>query len=236
MVYNRPSAYPQELMKQGLHLAIIPDGNRRWAREHKLESVWNGHEKAVENFKTLSDWCRKDPRVSMLTVWCFSTENWKRDAKEVEKLMTMLEEYLKREQPNLLKEKTRFVHSGRRDRIPASLKKIIEQTEETTKDQTDFVLNLAVDYGGKDEVVRALKKLSGEPTEDSIRSNLDHPELPDIDLILRSSGEQRTSNFFLWQSAYAEWIFNEKYFPDIGTDDVDAALKEYESRKRRFGS
>lgn len=226
-----------------LHLAIIPDGNRRWAKEHKLEAVWKGHEKAVENFRTLTDWCRKDPRVNVLTVWCFSTENWKRDKKEISMLMTMLEEYLRKEGRELKENHTRFVHSGRRDRIPTSLRTLIEQTEEATKDETGFTLHLAVDYGGKDEVVRAIEKLHTQTvraslpavTEESIRQHLDHPELPAIDIILRSSGEQRTSNFFLWQSAYAEWIFSPKYFPDIGVDDLDAALKEYERRKRRFG-
>ncbi len=229
--------------KQSLHLAIIPDGNRRWAKEHKLEAVWKGHEKAVENFRTLTDWCRKDPRVGILTVWCFSTENWKRDAKEISMLMTMLEDYLAEEGREFKKNHTRFVHSGRRDRIPSSLRKLIENTEKETTNETEFTLHLAVDYGGKDEVVRAMQKLHAtteQPSpaaewEEKIRENLDHPELPDIDLVLRSSGEQRTSNFFLWQSAYAEWVFSPKYFPDIGNDDLDAAVKEYDRRKRRFG-
>ena len=223
-----------------LHLAIIPDGNRRWAREHKLEAVWKGHEVAIENFRTLTDWCRKDPRVSTLTVWCFSTENWKREEKEISMLMKMLEDYLRKEKNELKANGTRFVHSGRRDRIPATLKKMIEETEEETKNENKFTLHLAVDYGGKDEVMRAFHKAVAHEKktamkEEDLRNHLDHPELPDIDLILRSSGEQRTSNFFLWQSAYAEWIFSPKYFPDIGNDDLDEALKEYEKRKRRFG-
>ncbi len=227
-----------------LHLAIIPDGNRRWAREKGFMNVWKGHEVAVDNFRTLTDWCRKDPRVSALTVWCFSTENWKREPREIAELMTMLESYLKKEAKDLRENHTRFLHSGRRDRIPESLKKIIEQTEHETKNETGFTLHLAVDYGGKDEVTRAVNKLCATRyplpadftfEESDIRSAIDHPELPDIDVILRSSGEQRTSNFFLWQSAYAEWIFSPKYFPDIGVDDLDEALQEYEKRKRRFG-
>ena len=224
-----------------LHLAIIPDGNRRWAREHKLEAVWKGHEKAIENFRTLTDWCRKDSRISILTVWCFSTENWKRNEKEISMLMTMLEDYLRKEKYELKENGTRFVHSGRRDRIPETLKKMIEETEEETKNETAFTLHLAVDYGGKDEVMRAFHKAMTHEkktamTEEDLRNHLDHPELTDIDLILRSSGEQRTSNFFLWQSAYAEWIFSPKYFPDIGVSDLDEAVKEYERRKRRYGS
>lgn len=220
-----------------LHLAIIPDGNRRWAREHKFAHVWKGHERAVENFRTLTEWCRKDPRVNALTVWCFSTENWKRDKREIDELMTMLESYLRREREEFIKEKTRFVHSGRRDRLPKSLVQLIEEVEKETNDQTGFTLHLAVDYGGKDEVSRAVSKMPEKDTvtEEDIRQYLDHPELPNIDVILRSSGEQRTSNFFLWQAAYSEWVFNPKHFPDIGTEDLDEALKEYEGRKRRFG-
>lgn len=232
------------MLEKPLHLAIIPDGNRRWAREHKFAHVWKGHERAVENFRTLTDWCRKDPRVNVLTVWCFSTENWKRDPKEIEELMTMLESYLKKEAHGLAQNNTRFVHSGRRDRLPKSLISVIEETEAMTKDMTGFTLHLAVDYGGKDEVTRAVNKLlaSRQPlpagsafTENDLRSAMDHPELADIDLILRSSGEQRTSNFFLFQAAYAEWVFSPKHFPDIGNADLDAAIVEYERRKRRFG-
>ena len=229
-----------------LHLAIIPDGNRRWAKEHKLEAVWKGHEIAIENFRTLTEWCRKNPRISVLTVWCFSTENWKRDEKEVTMLMTMLEDYLRKEGESLLKENTRFLHSGRRDRLPKSLVKLIEETEEKTKDCTAFTLHLAVDYGGKDEILRAMNKLltthyslPTQPntpiTEESLRASLDQPSLPDIDIILRSSGEYRTSNFFLFQAAYSEWIFSQKYFPDITMNDLENAVKEYERRKRRFG-
>lgn len=220
-----------------LHLAIIPDGNRRWAREKGFMNVWRGHEVAVENFRTLTEWCRNDPRVAALTVWCFSTENWKRPKAEVDALMRMLETYLKKERDEFKKKHTRFTHSGRRDRIPASLKAVIEETEELTKNEAGFTLHLAVDYGGIDEITRAVRKLPdpSQATQASIRATLDHPELPDIDLVLRSSGEQRTSNFFLFQTTYAEWIFSPKYFPDIAASDLDEALKEYDRRKRRFG-
>lgn len=219
-----------------LHLAIIPDGNRRWARKRSL-LPWNGHEKAVENFRTLTDWCREDPRVSILTVWCFSTENWKRDQKEIDKLMKLLEDYLQRERDDLKKNHTRLLHSGRTDRIPTSLAALINDVSEETADETAFTLHLAVDYGGQDEIVRAAQRIdnSENVTEESFRSHLDHPELPDMDLVIRTSGEFRTSNFFLWQSAYAEWIFTEKYFPDFGTEDLEEALSEYERRSRRIG-
>lgn len=227
-----------ETKKQRLHFAIIPDGNRRWAREKGFASVWKGHEKAVENFNTLTEWLRKDGRVNILTLWCFSTENWKRDKKEIDKLMTMLEEYLQKEKNTFIEKKTRFVHSGRKDRIPPSLRTIIEESEELSKDQKEYTLHLALDYGGKDELVRAVQKIkdTSSITEESFRSFLDHPELSDIDIVFRSSGEQRISNFFLWQTAYSEWIFSPKYFPDVTTADLEEALDEYEKRKRRFGS
>jgi undecaprenyl diphosphate synthase len=209
---------------------------------------WKGHERAVENFRSITEWCRNDPRVGTLTVWCFSTENWKRDPEEIKKLMAMLEDYLRKERKGFLEKKTRFLHSGRRDRIPASLATLIGEVEEETKDQTEFTLHLAVDYGGKDEIVRAVDKCIHEQTnkrtnehpqtpltEQQLHTYLDHPSLPDIDLILRSSGEQRTSNFFLWQTTYAEWVFSEKLFPEIKVKDIERAIEELERRKRRFG-
>lgn len=223
------------MTEKKLHLAIIPDGNRRWAKARMLRP-WNGHEKAIENFRTLTEWCRKNPRISVLTVWCFSTENWKREKTEVDELMRILEEYLRWERKGFLSEQTRFVHSGRKDRLPATLMQLIQDVEEETKDQTGFTLNLAVDYGGKDEILRAIQKLEHtHVTEKDLRSALDHPEIPDMDIIIRTSGESRTSNFFLWQSAYAEWIFSPKLFPDIHTGDLEEAVREFDNRKRRFG-
>lgn len=220
-----------------IHLAIIPDGNRRWAKKRLLQP-WKGHETAIENFRSITDWCRKDSRVSVLTVWCFSTENWKRDPKEIGMLMNIYEDYLNRERKTFVANKTRFLHSGRLDRIPPSLAALIKEVEDETKDQTEFTLNLAVDYGGKDELIRAIKKIDdpATATEDSFRALLDHPDLPDIDLILRTSGEQRTSNFFLWESTYAEWVFLDKLFPDLTAQDVKKAIDDFAKRTRRFGS
>lgn len=217
-----------------LHIAVIPDGNRRWAKTRTLKP-WEGHKVAVENFRTLTEWCRNDPRISVLTVWCFSTENWKRDEKEISMLMNMLEEYLQKERSVFLENNTRFVHSGRKDRIPKSLAALIRDVEDETNAQTDLTLHLAVDYGGMDEVTRAVNALNEEATPESIRAHLDHPELPDIDLIIRTSGECRTSNFFLWQAAYAEWEFLDKFFPDFDTNDLDTCVSKFAERTRRFG-
>lgn len=219
-----------------IHVAIIPDGNRRWAKRRLLQP-WKGHEEAVDNFRTLTDWCRQDGRVGTLTVWCFSTENWKRDPEEIQRLMDMLERYLKNERKSLVEKKTRFLHSGRKDRLPPSLVRLMDEVAEETKDQTGFTLHLAVDYGGKDELLRAMRKLDKtEATEESIRAALDQPSVPDIDLIVRTSGEQRTSNFFLWQSTYAEWLFVDKFFPDFSDLDLQDAVDNFAKRTRRFGA
>lgn len=232
---------PAPSSPSGLHIGIIPDGNRRWAKARAWHP-WQGHEKAIENFRTITDWCQADPRIAVLTVWCFSTENWKRDPKEVAKLMTIFENYLQKERPTFQQKQIRLLHSGRKDRIPASLANLLQTIEEETKHFSEFTLHLAVDYGGKDEILRAIDKFksyqltatSSQPA-DPIHEHLDHPELPDIDLIIRTSGEQRTSNFFLWQSAYAEWIFLDKLFPDFSTDDLKSAVDGFAKRSRRFG-
>jgi undecaprenyl diphosphate synthase len=220
-----------------LHIAIIPDGNRRWAKAKGMRA-WNGHEKAIANFREISDWCRNDPRIGTLTVWCFSTENWKRDPAEIAKLMELLEEYIKQERPNLAKYRTRLLHSGRNDRIPPSLAKLIRDVSEESKQYDDFTLHLAIDYGGKDEVLRAMRRIENPSTltDELLRSHLDHPEVPDIDLIVRTSGEKRTSNFFLWQSAYAEWEFVDKFFPDFTVEDLEKAVSDFAARTRRFGA
>jgi len=230
--------------EQKLHIAIIPDGNRRWAKTHALHP-WDGHKKAIENFRLLTEWCHDDPRVSVLTIWCFSTENWKRDKREVDMLMQLLEVHLQKERALLEKNNTRFVHSGRKDRIPAQLAKLIEDVEEESKNRTASTLHLAIDYGGKDELLRAMQKMAtseraNERTNNTIAENifcsfLDHPELPDIDLIVRTSGEKRTSNFFLWQSAYSEWSFVEKKFPDFTAEDLANEVDAFMTRSRRFG-
>jgi len=218
-----------------LHIAIIPDGNRRWAKALSL-LPWDGHKKAIENFRTVTEWCEKDDRISVLTVWCFSTENWKRDPEEISKLMQMLEEYLQKERATFKENNTRFLHSGRKDRIPETLKNLIDDVEEETANCSGFTLHLAVDYGGKNEIERAIEKTNFQHFNIStFQDYLDQPCLPDIDLIIRTSGEHRTSNFFLWQSTYAEWDFIDKRFPDFTTVDLQKSVDQFSSRTRRFG-
>ena len=219
-----------------LHLAIIPDGNRRWAKKHAL-NPWEGHRKATENLQEILDYSRKNPEISVLTVWGFSTENWRRDPKMIDNLMKMLEEYLLNQREYLHRYHIRVFHSGRTDHFSPSLGTLLEEIIEETKTYTDFSLNLALDYGGKDEILRAIHRMndSSAATEESLRALLDNPELPDIDCIIRTAGEMRTSNFFLWQSTYAEWIFAKKYFPDFTVSDFKEAIEEFRKRTRRFG-
>ena len=229
-----------------LHLAIIPDGNRRWAKS-KMMMPWKGHEKAVKNFKSILSWCEQNKKISILTIWCFSTENWKRDKKEKDILFNILLEYLHEERSTFIEKKIRLMHSGRKDRIPKNLINLIDNISNETKDNNKFILHLALDYGGKDEICRAVKKATSKvinleeiqnifTKDDCLKPYLDQPSLPDIDLIIRTSGEIRTSNFFLWQSTYAEWIFTEILFPDFTKVNLKKCIKEYFTRKKRFGS
>jgi len=219
-----------------IHLAIIPDGNRRWAKERGLDP-WKGHEKALEGFRIILDWIKKRDDIGVLTLWCFSTENWSRNEKEVSALMRLFEQYLREEKGRLVKNDIRFVHSGRKDRFPKSLASVIAELEDATKDCKKYTLHIALDYGGRDELVRAVKKIQGSDiTEETLRAHLDHPELPDIDLAIRTGGEMRFSNFSLWQTAYAEWMFLDKYFPDITTEDLDDCVTRFLKRQRRYGA
>ncbi len=219
-----------------IHLAIIPDGNRRWARQHTLKP-WKGHEVGMQQAKKLIDWAFGDPRVLMLTLWGLSTENWNRNREELKQLMRIYEELLQGERKKFVKNQTRFTHSGRLDRIPATLAELILAIEAETKYYKTFTLNFAIDYGGKDDIMRAIRNITNfkSVSEESFRSLLDIPDLPDIDLIVRTSGEQRLSNFFFWQAAYAELWFTPKYFPDLEPNDLNLAVTDYYSRQRRFG-
>lgn len=152
--------------------------------------------------------------------------------------MQMLEDYLAKERKGFLEQGTRLCHAGRKDRIPESLAKLIAEVEEETKEQTEFTLQLAVDYGGKNDILRATSACESKNlsvNEDTLKQHLDGADLPDIDLIIRTSGEHRTSNFFLWQAAYAEWDFLNKFFPDFTVEDLKTCVDTFADRTRRFG-
>ena len=223
------------------HIAIIPDGNRRWAKAHNLPTL-AGHKKGFEVAVKIGRKIRS-LGINTLTMWAFSTENWNRTPKEVSYLIKMYEIFVEKNLKEALKEKIRIIHIGRKDRIPKSLLEKLKKSEEKTKDFSDYVLNIAIDYGGRDEIVRSIKKISNfkfqisNLTEDNFSQFLDtaNQPYPNPDLIIRTSGEQRTSGLMIWQAAYAEYIFLQKHFPDLKDEDIELAIEEYSARQRRFG-
>ncbi len=221
------------------HIAIIPDGNRRWARANGM-TTYEGHQKGFEVISDLGKHIRA-LGIPVFTVWAFSTENWKREKGEVTYLMQIFERWFESNLKTARKESIRIIHIGRRDRIPASLRKTIEKCESETRDFTAHTLIVALDYGGQDEIVRAtqhaMSTSSVIQTPDDMAAHLDTRSLlyPNPDLVIRTSGETRTSGFMLWQTAYSEWIFLNKHLPDMNRDDLDECVAEYEQRQRRFG-
>ena len=227
------------------HVVILPDGNRRWARERGLDTI-EGHK---AGYKKLIDLCRwaKDRGVKAVTAFGFSTENWNRPKKEVQYLMNLLEtglrenfsEETKKAKAKELGIRVRII--GQTERLPQSLQKIIREVEEYTKANTKLYLNLAISYGGRWDIVQAAKKIigkgikPGELTEELFNEHLTTGDLPDPDLFIRTGGEQRLSNLVIWQAAYAELYFCPKYWPDFSEEDFDNALAEYARRQRRFG-
>lgn len=220
------------------HLAIIPDGNRRWARERGLPTL-EGHRKGFDAFKDISRTAR-DLGIHTLTIWGFSTENWKRDKKEVDYLMDLFEKIIGDFSGELIEDEVRFVHLGRKDRLPKSLVTKISALEEKTKSFSKHVFNVALDYGGQDEILRASEKLKAanlEVTSENLDQFLDTTDQPhpNPDLIIRTSGEMRTSGLMIWQAAYAEFYSEPDHFPDFNKEKLVRALEEYSRRERRFG-
>ena len=223
------------------HVAIIPDGNRRWARERNLPT-FEGHRRGFDNMLNVGKKAR-EMGVKVFTLWAFSTENWKRAVDEVGYLMNLYEQAIDVQLKTALKDKTRIVHLGRKERLPFTLRrKIIRAEEETAKFDSHYFA-VGLDYGGRDELMRAMQKaeedtksLKALKEEDMFRY-LDTSPLPypEPDLIIRTSGEERMSGFMLWQSAYSEFIFTRKHCPDFFSKDFEACLQEYERRQRRFG-
>jgi undecaprenyl diphosphate synthase len=222
------------------HVAFIPDGNRRWAKERKLPTI-EGHRRGFEQIRKVADFLRKEG-VHTFTVWAFSTENWKRDPNEVKYLMGVYELWIKKFTANAIKDKSRIIHIGRKDRIPKSLLRVITEAEEKTKAFENHQFGIALDYGGRDEVVRAIGRM--EESNGSLKSEEDFNQYldtkdfkhPSADLVIRTSGEVRSSGFMIWQAAYAEYMFVKKFLPDFTEEDMKDCLAEYEHRQRRFGT
>jgi undecaprenyl diphosphate synthase len=228
-------------MEQNLptHIAIIPDGNRRWAKSQNLPT-FEGHRRGFDAmFKLLKH--SKKLGIKCFTLWMFSTENWKRDQFEINYLMDLAIKRVASIGKDLVKEKIRFVHLGRKDRIPAKLAKAFIELEEKTKDFTEYTLNIALDYGGRDEITTMVKNIVkeglsvAEITEETISNHLFTKHSPDPDLIIRTSGEQRLSGFMPWQMAYSELYFADFHCPEFTPSKLDAIIATYTGRERRFG-
>lgn len=227
------------------HIAIILDGNRRWAKERGLPTFF-GHKKGMENAKKIVLYAQK-VGVKVITMYAFSTENWSRSQKEVNYLMKLFEGYIDKYIADYLKRGVKFRHIGSLKELPTSLQKKIKNAIELTKNNKGIVANLALNYGGRDEIKRAVQKLVtrlchsfGEVkaegvTMDLISENLDTAGLPDPDFIIRTSGEQRTSGFLIWQGAYSELYFPKCHWPDFNEKEFDKTIAEFNKRQRRFG-
>ncbi|MFH0853538.1 MAG: polyprenyl diphosphate synthase [bacterium] len=221
------------------HIAIIPDGNRRWAKSKHLPSLV-GHKKGVEITEEICD-VAIEQGVKVLTFWAFSTENWKRSEKEVKYLFHLLEEVFLNKVDKFHRENIRLIVSGRIEKFPKKLQGYIRKAVAKTKNNTRGILNICLNYGGRTEIVDAVKKIiknkipAAKIDKETIQKNLYSPELPDPDLIIRTSGEHRTSGYLLWQSEYAEYVFVDKYWPDFTKKDLIKAITEFKNRQRRFG-
>ena len=218
------------------HIAIISDGNRRWAKAHMLPSLM-GHKRGVDTYDMLIAKA-KNMGIKVLTGWAFSTENWKRSKDEIDGLFNLVKTYAQKFKEKCIKEQIRFIHIGRKDRLPDFLVNEIVEMEEKTKDFTSFTFVAAIDYGGHDELVRATKKVLANNlplTEENIEACLDTAGLPPVDLIIRTGGEKRLSGYLPWQSAYAELLFVDKYLPDFTPEDFETAVMDFARRDRRFG-
>lgn len=218
------------------HIAIIMDGNGRWAKERDLKRT-AGHEEGARVVRNITIHCAKIG-IKYLTLYAFSTENWTRPKLEVEFLMKLLEKYLKNELNTFLQNNIRFKAIGDLDKFSKSLQNIIKEIEEKTAKNIALTQVLALNYGSKDEIIRAIKKLNEknlEVNEQNFESCLDTYFMPNVDLLIRTSGEVRLSNYLLWQNAYAEMFFTPTLWPDFKADELDDILSDFIKRERRFG-
>ncbi|MEI3390313.1 MAG: isoprenyl transferase [Clostridia bacterium] len=235
-----------ELNKENLpvHIAIIMDGNRRWAKEKDLETK-QGHKEGAENLKRIAKYAN-EIGIKYLTVYAFSTENWKRTEEEVGALMFLLKWYLNDLLNSSDLDNVKINVLGDITRLDPGIQKLILKLEDKTKDYTGLKLNIAFNYGGRDEITRAVKSIATsvknneisveDINEDLISNNIYTAGMPDPDLLIRPGGEKRISNFLPWQLSYTEFIFTDKYWPDFNRDDLDEAILEYERRNRKFGA
>jgi len=223
------------------HIVLFPDGNRRWAKKKNWPAL-KGHQQGYQKLEDFLKWCQKKG-VKILTVFGFSTENWKRSKEEVDYLMKLFEGALSKKEKieKFQKARVRVRIIGEKEKLSKSLQKVIANIEKVTRDNSDFYLNLAVSYGGRWDIVQAIKRIVSQkiPIEDIneelVEGFLSTAGLPEPDLIIRAGGEKRFSNFVLWQAAYSELYFSPKLWPDFDERDFQKAIDDYASRQRRFG-
>ena len=225
------------------HLAIIMDGNGRWAKKRKMPRTY-GHKKGSENLKNIAIACRH-LGIEVLSVYAFSTENWKRPKEEVDYLMRLPREFQETFKGQFKEEDIRVMFSGRKDRAPSQVRELMEEVEERTKDRKGMILNICFDYGSRYEISQAMKKIASrvkdgkltvdEINENVINQNLYTYNLPELDLLIRTSGEKRISNFLLWQLAYSELYFTKVHWPAFSKRHLIKAIRDFQSRNRRFG-
>lgn len=218
------------------HVGLIMDGNGRWAKARGLPRT-EGHREGLKTAKVIVK-AAEDLGIKYLSLYVFSTENWKRTTEEVGFLMGLIKQHLSAELEFYRSNGVRVLHSGDADGLPKDILREIREIEAGTAGFDRMTVNLAINYGGRDEIVRAARRIAAsgkEPSEEAFRAAMDQPELPYPDLIIRTSDEKRTSNFLLWESAYSELWFSEKYWPDFGPEDLAQAVEAYSARERRYG-
>ncbi len=239
MAEEKREAREQEQLTIPRHVAIIMDGNGRWARRRGLPRL-AGHRAGVENIRRIVEASVREG-IGVLTIYAFSTENWTRPQDEVFGLMGILREVIERETENLNKNGVQVRHLGRSDNLPADLQKQIARSLERTKDNTRLILNVAFNYGGRAEIVQAVRQIASadippaEITEELLSSFLYTAGLPDPDLVIRTAGEMRLSNFLIWQAAYSEYYSTPVFWPDFGPEELHKAVEAYSKRVRKFG-
>lgn len=220
------------------HVAIIMDGNGRWAKSRHLPRVMGHHAgvRAVERTVRAA----KDLGIPYISLYAFSTENWKRPKGEVLGLMGLFRYYMSSKLNELCTEETRMRFAGDLAALPEDIRQILQNAEEKTEKYSERQLIVCLNYGGRKEIIDAINKITAQNpkttvTEEMLRENLYLPDIPDPDLIIRTSGELRLSNFWLWQSSYSEYYFTDKYWPDFNKEDLEEAVKDYYERERRYG-
>lgn len=226
------------------HLGVIMDGNRRWARKNNGLPVFSGHEAGARRLMDLCGWCL-DRRIAYLSVYALSTENLKRSAAELKGLFILMEKFFKEEVGNCISKGIKIVVAGDRSLLPEKQQRTIEQAEKETAHCDKLFVQIAIGYGGKNELTRAIRKIVGdietekikkeEITEDMVEKYLDTIEIPQIDMIIRTGGNHRLSNFFIWQSAYAELYFTDTLWPDFSEEEFQEMLDDYSGIKINMG-